>query len=130
MRRRIDDASYTIRFTPRRARSTWSAVNLRRVEELVALGRMTPAGLAAHEARQAGNSRIYSYERRDTQLDPERLRRLQADPEAWAYFSAQPPWYRRTASHWVVSAKREETRDRRLARLIEACAAGRRIDRA
>jgi uncharacterized protein YdeI (YjbR/CyaY-like superfamily) len=127
VRRRIDGESYSIRFTPRRARSTWSAVNLRRVPELVAAGRMTPAGLAAYEARREDNSRIYSYEQEDGGRDPEHLRRLQEHPEAWAFFSAQAPWYQRSAGHWVSSAKREETRERRLARLVEASAAGRRL---
>jgi len=87
-------------------------------------GADAPAGLAAFEARTAEGT--YSYEQRDAAaFDAERERRLRADAAAWEYFSAQAPWYRRTATHWVMSAKREETRDRRLARLIEDCAAGR-----
>jgi uncharacterized protein YdeI (YjbR/CyaY-like superfamily) len=124
IRRRIDDASYMIRFTPRRRTSRWSMVNARRVGELREAGLMRPAGIAAFEARTVEGTS--SYEQRDAAaFDPDRERRLRADAAAWAYFSAQAPWYRRTATHWVMSAKREETRDRRLARLIEDCAAGR-----
>ena len=124
VRRRIDDASYMIRFTPRKRTSRWSMVNVRRVGELREAGLMRPAGIAAFEARTAEGT--YSYEQRDAAaFDPERERRLRADAAAWEYFSAQAPWYRRTATHWVMSAKREETRDRRLARLIEDSAAGR-----
>jgi len=126
VRRRIDDASYSIRFTPRKARSTWSAVNVRRVGELTAEGLMHPAGLAAFERRSAARTAIYSYEqRRGAELDAERERRFRANERAWAWFEAQPPSYRRTATHWVISAKRAETRERRLERLIADSAAGR-----
>src|SRR5919108_3612641 len=94
--------------------------------ELKAAGLMRPAGLAAFEARTEEGT--YSYEQRDAAaFDPDRERRLRANAAAWAHFSAQPPWYRRTATHWVMSAKREETRDRRLARLIEDSAQDRPI---
>jgi uncharacterized protein YdeI (YjbR/CyaY-like superfamily) len=126
VRKRVDDESYMIRFTPRKRSSRWSNVNVARVAELMEAGLMRPAGLAAFEARTQEGT--YSYEQRDAAaFDPERERRLRADTAAWAYFSAQPPWYRRTATHWVMSAKREETRDRRLARLIEDSAAGRAV---
>jgi uncharacterized protein YdeI (YjbR/CyaY-like superfamily) len=126
VRRRIDDDRYCIRFTPRRPRSRWSRVNVERVAELTAEGRMRPAGLAAFAART--DEGTYSYEQqRDAALDPERERRLRADAGAWAFFSAQPPWYRRAAVHWVMSAKRKPTRDRRLAQLIECSAAGRPV---
>jgi uncharacterized protein YdeI (YjbR/CyaY-like superfamily) len=124
VRRRVDQTSYTIRFTPRKRNSRWSMVNVRRVGELRAAGLMRPAGIAAFEARTEQGT--YSYEQRDAAaFDPERERRLRANTAAWEHFSGQPPWYRRTATHWVMSAKREETRDRRLARLIEDSAAGR-----
>jgi uncharacterized protein YdeI (YjbR/CyaY-like superfamily) len=124
IRRRVDETSYAIRFTPRKRTSRWSMVNVRRVGELREAGLMRPAGIAAFEARSAEGT--YSYEQRDAAaFDPHRERRLRANAAAWAFFSAQPPWYRRTATHWVMSAKREETRDRRLARLIEDSAAGR-----
>jgi uncharacterized protein YdeI (YjbR/CyaY-like superfamily) len=126
VRKRVDDERYMIRFTPRKRSSRWSKVNVARVAELTEAGLMQPAGLAAFEARTQEGT--YSYEQRDAAaFDPERERRLRADAGAWAYFSAQPPWYRRTATHWVMSAKREETRDRRLARLIEDSAAGRAV---
>jgi uncharacterized protein YdeI (YjbR/CyaY-like superfamily) len=126
VRRRVDETSYMIRFTPRKQASKWSLVNARRVGELREAGLMRPAGIAAFEARSETGA--YSYEQRDAAaFDPERERRLRANAAAWEHFSAQPPWYRRTATHWVMSAKREDTRDRRLARLIEDSAAGRPI---
>jgi len=126
IRKRVDENRYMIRFTPRKRTSHWSMVNVRRVGELREAGLMRPAGLAAFAARSDERTGNASYEQRDAAaFDPERERRLRADAAAWEYFSAQAPWYRRTATHWVMSAKREETRDRRLARLIEDCAAGR-----
>jgi uncharacterized protein YdeI (YjbR/CyaY-like superfamily) len=128
IRRRIDDESYSNRFTPRKARSNWSAINIRRAHELIEEGRMTPAGLAAFEARTDDRSAIYSYEqRRQAKLDPEQERRLRADAKAWEWFSARPPSYRRAAVYWVTSAKKPETRERRLAALIEDSAAGRTV---
>jgi uncharacterized protein YdeI (YjbR/CyaY-like superfamily) len=126
VRKRVDDSSYMIRFTPRKRTSRWSRVNVARVAELERAGLMHPAGRAAFAARTEEGT--YSYEQRDTAaFDPERERRFRAATSAWAWFSAQPPWYRRTATHWVMSAKREETRDRRLAALIEDSAAGRPV---
>jgi uncharacterized protein YdeI (YjbR/CyaY-like superfamily) len=120
--------SYTNRFTPRRPRSNWSAVNVRRVEQLIAEGRMTPAGLAAFEARTGDRTGTYSYEqRRNAALDAGQEERFRAVPEAWEWFSARAPSYRRAAIHWVTSAKRPETRERRLATLIEDSAAGRPV---
>jgi uncharacterized protein YdeI (YjbR/CyaY-like superfamily) len=128
VRRRIDDASYSIRFTPRKARSTWSAVNIKRMKELVEEGLVAPAGLAAFERRADDRSAIYSYEQRKAaKLEPDQERRLRADEHAWAFFEAQPPSYRRAAIHWVTSAKKPETRDRRLAQLIECSAAGKPV---
>jgi uncharacterized protein YdeI (YjbR/CyaY-like superfamily) len=128
VRRRIDDTSYSIRFTPRKARSTWSAVNITRMKELVEEGLVAPAGMAAFERRADDRSAIYSYEQRKAaKLEPDQERRLRADERAWAFFRAQPPSYRRAAIHWVTSAKRPETRDRRLAQLIECSAAGRTV---
>jgi uncharacterized protein YdeI (YjbR/CyaY-like superfamily) len=125
VRRRIDDTSYSIRFTPRKARSTWSAVNIRRMKELVEGGLVAPAGLAAFGRRADDRSAIYSYEQRKAaKLEADQERRLRADERAWAFFDAQPPSYRRAAIHWVTSAKKPETRDRRLAQLIECSAAG------
>ena len=128
VRRRRDDESYTIRFTPRQARSTWSAVNIQRVQELTAQGRMHPAGRTAFAARSDDNSAIYAYEQRhDATLDPAEEQQFQANAAAWAFFQAQPPGYRRHALYWVVSGKKAETRQKRLATLIEDSAQGRTI---
>ena len=128
VRKSLGAESYTIRFTPRRPGSTWSRINLKRVEELEALGLMQPAGRAAHAARTAAKSGIYSYEQRaDARLTPEQERTFKRNRKAWTYFQAEAPWYRRTATFWVASAKREETRAKRLATLIADSAAGRRI---
>jgi len=128
VRRSLGEDAYTIRFTPRQARSTWSAVNVKRAAELIDAGRMRPAGLAAYEARGDDRTAIYSYEqRRHAALEPDQERRFRAVPEAWDWFQARPPWYRRAAIHWVTSAKRPETRERRLQTLIEDSAAGRPI---
>jgi uncharacterized protein YdeI (YjbR/CyaY-like superfamily) len=128
VRRRIDDHSYSIRFTPRKRRSTWSAVNVKRVGELAELGIMRPAGVAAFERRSDDKTAIYAYEQRKTaKLDPEQERRFRADKQAWSWFQDQPPHYRRTATYWVISAKKPETRERRLKKLIEDSAAGRTV---
>lgn len=127
VRKRLDDESYVIRFTPRRPNSIWSAVNTRRVGELAALGRMHPAGLRAFEARSAARSGVYSFEREAATLPDGYLERLRADEAGWAYWQAQPAGYRKVATHWVTSAKRDETRLRRFDTLLADCAAGRRI---
>ena len=110
--------SYTIRFTPRRRDSVWSAVNLRHVRRLTALGLMRPAGLKAFRARNRKKTGRYSFENRPRALAPTYARTFKANRRAWAWFETQAPWYRRTAAWWVMSAKREETRLRRLATLI------------
>jgi uncharacterized protein YdeI (YjbR/CyaY-like superfamily) len=127
VRKRIDDVSYTIRFTPRKPRSTWSAVNIRRVEELTRLGRMQPAGLAAFAARTEDNSGIYSHEQPRAELDPASEQQFRANQQAWDFFQAQPASYRKAAIWWVASAKKEETRCKRLATLIDDSANGRTI---
>jgi uncharacterized protein YdeI (YjbR/CyaY-like superfamily) len=118
VRRGLDAESYTVRFTPRRPRSIWSAVNVRRVGELTAAGRMADPGLAAFAKRDEKRSAIYAYERAAVELDAESAKRFKADKQAWAFYRAQAPWYQRTSTNWVVSAKRPETRARRLATLI------------
>jgi uncharacterized protein YdeI (YjbR/CyaY-like superfamily) len=128
VRRNLDVTSYTIRFTPRRAKSVWSAVNIRRAHELIAAGRMTPAGLAAFEKRDEKRAKRYSYDRENVAFDDPSEQRFRANVKAWAFFRAQPPGYQRLHTRWVVSAKREETRDKRLAVLIDASAEGRRVD--
>lgn len=126
IRRRVDEERYTIRFTPRKARSNWSNVNVRRVGELAKLGRMTAAGLKAFEERDA--KRDYSYEEtRSRQLAPEQEKAFRANRKAWEFFGRQPPSYRKTLIYWVTSAKKEETRASRLQKLIEASAAGQRM---
>jgi uncharacterized protein YdeI (YjbR/CyaY-like superfamily) len=128
VRRSLGDEAYTIRFTPRKKRSVWSNVNIRRAGELIREGRMRPAGLAAFEARTGERSGIYSFEQKDqVAFDAAMEREFRADAAAWAYFQSCPPWYRRTATWWVVSAKKEETRAKRLATLIAESAAGRAI---
>jgi uncharacterized protein YdeI (YjbR/CyaY-like superfamily) len=128
IRRSLDPDSYSIRFTPRRPRSTWSAVNIGRARELARLGRMRPAGLDAFEARADDRSAIYSYEQRHAAtLEPEHEQQFRANEKAWEFFQAQPPSYRKAAVWWVVSAKKDETRRKRLATLIDDSAHGRRI---
>lgn len=119
VRNSVDEVSYAIRFTPRKASSTWSAVNVRRVAELRRLGLMQPAGMEAFEARRQDKTAIYAYEQRQNpKLNPAYERQFQANKTAWEYFQARPPWYRRTATYYVISAKRDDTRQRRLAELI------------
>lgn len=127
VRKGLDEASYTIRFTPRKPRSNWSAVNIRRVEELLRLGRMQPPGIQAYEARDAERSRIYSYEQEQHALTEAFQQQFRANGAAWSFFQAQPPSYRKVASYWVMSAKQEATRLRRLAALIADSAEGRRL---
>ena len=128
LRRTVDGERYTIRFTPRKARSTWSAVNIKRVAELTKLGRMQPAGLEAFARRETARSQIYAYEQRsEAALDEAAEREFRANQKAWTFFEARPPWYRRTAIYWVMTAKKEETRRTRLATLIDDSAHGRTI---
>jgi uncharacterized protein YdeI (YjbR/CyaY-like superfamily) len=128
VRRRLDKVSYTIRFTPRRGGSNWSAINIGRVETLQADGLMHPAGLTAFAKRSEEKSRIYAYEQRHTaRLDPEHQKKLEGNRKAWAFFQVQPPGYQRLMAFWVVSAKKEETRLKRLQRLIDESARGRRL---
>jgi uncharacterized protein YdeI (YjbR/CyaY-like superfamily) len=127
VRRRIDDISYSIRFSPRRQRSTWSTVNIKRAGELIAEGLMQPTGLKAFEARQAYRSGIYAYEQRSPELPPAYQKILKKNKAALKFFEAQPASYRKTISWYVVSARKEETRLKRLNSVIEHSAAGRRI---
>jgi uncharacterized protein YdeI (YjbR/CyaY-like superfamily) len=128
VRRGVDDTSYTIRFTPRRTRSKWSAVNIKKVKELTRRGLMHPAGLAAFERRPDDRAAIYSYEQRKTAtLGAAYERQLRANKAAWNFFRNQPPSYRKAVAWWVMSAKKEETKTKRLARLIEDSERGRRV---
>jgi uncharacterized protein YdeI (YjbR/CyaY-like superfamily) len=126
--RRIDDRRHAQRFTPRRPSSTWSAVNIAKVARLREEGRMRPAGEAAFARRREDKSAVYSYEQRaNPALEPEQEARFRANAAAWEFFASQPPSYRRVALYWVVSAKKAETRARRLETLIEDSAAGRAL---
>ena len=128
VRRTIDAERYTIRFTPRKPTSIWSNVNIAKVAMLLKAGRMKPAGLAAWERRDPEKSGIYSFERQHpAEFDADAERRFRRERAAWRFFQAQPPGYRRLATHYVTSAKRPETRERRLALLIEHSARGERL---
>ena len=125
---RIDEHRYRQRLTPRRRNSNWSAVNIAKVAELRTQGRMTAAGEAAFAARREDRSAVYSYERRhEAEFDAEQKKTFRANAAAWKWFAAQTQSYRMTATFWVVSAKRPDTRARRLATLIECSADGRRV---
>ena len=128
IRKRVDDEAYTIRFTPRRPRSTWSLRNMQRYQALEAEGRIEPAGAEAYRRRTEVNSGVYSFEQQvPAALSDDYAARLQADAAAWADWQSRPPGYRKQVSHWIMSAKRESTRERRLKSLIEDCAAGRKV---
>ncbi len=128
VRRSLGDDAYSIRFTPRRPRSIWSAVNVKKAEALIREGRMEPAGLAAFEARTPQRTGVYSHENpKAARFTKEQEAAFRADRKAWAWFQKKSPSYRRMATWWVVSAKKEETRARRLAQLIEDSRAGRTV---
>jgi len=127
VRKSLNDDSYTIRFTPRRAKSIWSLVNVRYIERLQKEGRMQPSGEAAFEARDAKRTGIYSFENRPRELASELKKIFRANERAWKFFKAQAPFYKRTIAFWVMGAKKEETRLSRLSRLIDASARGERV---
>jgi len=127
LRRSLGAHRYAIRFSPRRPRSIWSTVNIRRVQALRRAGRMRPAGLAAFARRLPNRSGVYSFEQRPRKLPPRYETPFKARPAAWTFFRSQPPWYRRAAIWWVVSAKLEATRARRLATLIDDSGRGRTL---
>ena len=127
VRYRIDEISYRIRFSPRQPKSIWSNVNVKRVAALKELGRMTAAGLAAFAKADPKKSGIYAYERSHAKFGAVLQKQFKANKKAWTFFRSQAPWYQRTLTYFVVSAKREETRQKRLATLIAACQAGKRL---
>jgi uncharacterized protein YdeI (YjbR/CyaY-like superfamily) len=127
IRRRIDDVSYSIRFTPRKRGSIWSAINIGRATELTKLGLIHPAGAQAFEQRREDRSRIYAYENAPRTLSRADEKRFRSNKKAWQFFNEQPPSYTRVVIHWVMSAKKAEKRVRRLARLIDDSAHGRRV---
>ena len=128
VRKRIDDHAYSIRFTPRKPGSIWSAINIAKVEQLRAEGRMTPAGEQAFAHRTDAKSVVYAYEQPQTaELTPAELRTFRREKAAWKFFEATPPGYRKVVLHWVTSARKPETRAARLVQLVQACAAGERL---
>jgi uncharacterized protein YdeI (YjbR/CyaY-like superfamily) len=128
VRRSISDVAYSIRFTPRKPTSVWSAVNVAKVMALRKAKKMAPAGLKAYSLRTPERTGVYSFERLEAaKLTAAQSRRLAANKKAFEHFRKQPNWYRRTATYWVVSAKKEQTRERRLDHLIAESAAGRPI---
>jgi len=129
LRKSVDEVSYTIRFTPRKPRSTWSAINIKRAQELHTAGKMSAAGLEAFAKRSDDRSAIYSYEqRKSAQFGVTDGKKFRDNQAAWSFFQSQPPSYRRVATYWVTSAKKEETKARRLGILIECSARGESID--
>ncbi len=128
IRKNLDETSYTIRFTRRKTGSIWSAVNIKRAQELIALGRLKPSGRQAFEKRREDRSRRYSYEQQGSQLAGEYEEKLRANPAAWTFFKSRPPGDQKVAGWWVMSAKKEETRLRRLDQLIAKSASNQIID--
>jgi len=123
----IDDERYMQRWTPRKPTSIWSNVNVRKVEALMAAGRMTPAGLAAFARRVPERTGVYTFEKPPHEFPPAFLKRFKAEKGAWTFWGAQPPGYRRTVTGYVMSAKREETRERRFAHVLTHCVREARI---
>ena len=128
VRKRFSAEAYTIRFTPRKAQSIWSAVNIKRAKELEAAGLMAGAGLRAFRERDEKRAKLYSYERAAAKLDAPLQAKLRANRRAAEFFDAQPAGYKRVAIFWVMSAKKEETRERRLGAIIASSAKRKRID--
>ncbi|MGZ5134834.1 MAG: YdeI/OmpD-associated family protein [Flavitalea sp.] len=127
IRKSIDEVSYMIRFTPRKKGSNWSIVNIKRVAELRKLGVMKPAGLKIFKARDPGKVPMYSFEQQEMKLSASYEKKLMANKKAWLFFQSQAPYYRRTASWWVISAKQEQTQLKRLEILITSSERGERI---
>jgi uncharacterized protein YdeI (YjbR/CyaY-like superfamily) len=127
-RKRMDDESYNIRFTPRRKGSKWSNVNIGKAKDLIKVGKMEPAGLKEIENRKKYNQVKYSYEEKIKKLSPEFEKQFKKKKTAWEYFKKQPPYYKHTVSFWIMSAKKEETRLKRLKILIDDCAKQKKID--
>ncbi|HEX7152735.1 MAG TPA: YdeI/OmpD-associated family protein [Thermoanaerobaculia bacterium] len=119
VRRKLDEDRYINRFSPRKAKSYWSDVNIRKMQSLIQQRRVAPPGLAAFEARDESETGKYSFESREQGLDADLEQRFRGNEKAWAYYESQAPWYRKTSAFWVMSAKKAETREKRLAMLIE-----------
>ena len=129
LKKRVDEFSYTHRFTPRKPKSNWSRINIQHVERLTKAGRMAPAGLKAFAARKPERSGVYSFENAPRQLSRSDEKQFKTDRVAWEFFQQQPPGYRRLAIWWIVSAKKPETRARRLKQLIAESRQRRRVGR-
>jgi uncharacterized protein YdeI (YjbR/CyaY-like superfamily) len=127
VRKRIDESSYTIRFTKRRTASIWSNININRAHALIAEGQMQPAGLKAYEARREHKSGIYAYEQRSVELPEPYNQRLKQNKAASSFFAAQPPSYRKLISWWIASAKKDETRLKRFEKFIAYSIEGKRL---
>jgi uncharacterized protein YdeI (YjbR/CyaY-like superfamily) len=127
VRKALDDDSYTIRFTPRRPNSIWSAINIKKVEVLTAKGLMRKTGLAAYKKRDEKKSSIYSYENRSKEFEGKLATEFRKNKDAWNFFQEQPAGYKKLCTHYVMSAKQEKTRISRLEKLILACNAGKRL---
>ena len=127
VRKSIDEKSYTIRFTPRRPSSNWSAINIKKIEELRKNGLMQEAGLEAFKHRKESKSAIYTYEKQPAQLDSSFIKKFQASKKAWNFFQSQSPSYQRTVIGWILQAKQDATKIRRLENLIRDCKAGKKI---
>ena len=127
IRKKISDEAYTNRFTPRRAGSNWSAINIAKVKQLTKQKRMQPAGLAAFAKRTDAKSRVYTYEQASHALDKDLEKRFRASRNAWTFFEKQPPYYRKLMTGWLNGARQEATRLRRLEKLMAACERGKRI---
>jgi len=128
VRRSVDEESYCIRFTPRKPKSNWSAINIKKVEELIASGQMTPAGLKLFGLRKESKSEVYSYENRTEAFPPEIEVRFRQNGKAWEFFTKQTPSYRKTVIYWIMSAKQEATFEKRFAQLVSECEEGKRLD--
>jgi uncharacterized protein YdeI (YjbR/CyaY-like superfamily) len=127
IKKKLNDVSYTHRFTPRKTRSIWSLVNIKHAERLIAADRMMPAGIRAYEAREVERTGVYSFEQKDHAFDIALEKKFRANKRAWKFWEVQPPGYRRLSIHWVMSAKQVETRERRLAQLIADSSNGVRL---
>jgi uncharacterized protein YdeI (YjbR/CyaY-like superfamily) len=127
VRKSIDETAYTIRFSPRKPSSIWSAININLAEELIRSGKMKAAGKSAFEKRKESRSKIYAYEKGFLRLAPDYLKRLKASAKAWAFFEKMPITYRKHAMNWVMNAKQESTREKRLNTLITDSEAGRKV---
>jgi uncharacterized protein YdeI (YjbR/CyaY-like superfamily) len=128
VRRSIDQESYSIRFTPRKPGSIWSAINIKKVEMLTAAGQMQPAGLQAFALRKEEKSRIYSHENEVAELTAELLHLFKLNHVAWEFFTCQAPSYRKVITHWIMSAKQEKTKQSRLEKVIDASARQKRLE--